>query len=193
MRILASALLIVALAAGGAQADSVFGVAWTPSVPTGHTNEFASGLSLRGANLEMRSFITPTLAWGGSVGWDVFNEEFSGTQTVGDATVTGNAWNYINAVPIHLGAFVYSSESRRDRRFYFGLHAGTTWIERRQEFTMLQRTDQNFHLSVAPEVGVELPWNAFLGYLGVRFHHAFPVGDVEAQDWFEFKIGFGLK
>jgi hypothetical protein len=192
MRILLGTLLIVVLAAGTVQAENVFGVAWTPVLPTGNTDGFASGLSLRGASLEMRSFLNPTVAWGGSVGWDVFNEEFSGTETLDEVTVTGKAWNYINAVPVHLGIFKYTSESRRDRRVYFGLHAGATWIERRTDFSILSRTEQRWHFSVAPEVGVQMPWNTFLGYLGVRFHHAFPSGDVEAQDWFEFKIGFGL-
>ncbi len=192
MRTFLALILLLAVGAGAAQADSVFGVAWAPSVPTGDTNAFAPGLSLRGVSLEMRSFINPTVAWGGSIGWNVFNESLSGTESFGDVTVTGKAWRYINAVPIHLGIFKYSNASRRDSRFFFGLNAGTNWIERRTDFSLIQQTEQNFHLALAPEVGVQMPWNAFLGYMAVRFHHAFKAGEVDAQNWFEFKIGFGL-
>ncbi len=185
-------LMLVAGFAGTAMAENTFGVAWNIGLPTGNTNEFTPGLSLRGVTFEGRTFVRPDVAWGGSIGWNVFNEETSGSQVFNNVTYTGKRWDYINAVPIHLAAFKYFGTNRREPRWYMGMSAGTTFIETRTEVSLYAIQEQNWHLALAPEVGVQLPWSSFIGYVSLRFHHAFEAGDVVAQDWFELKLGFGL-
>ncbi len=186
------ALVLLLVVAPSAQAESTFGIAWNPGIPTGDTADFAGGFSFRGATAEWRNFTRSDFTLGASVGWNVFNDSFSGTATEGNITATGNQWTTVNAVPIMVNAYKYLSTDRRSTRFYFGLGAGVDWIELTKEFGYYQFKDSNWHLALAPEIGVQLPWDSFVGYVGVRYQYAFEAGDSPAQSWFDFKIGFGL-
>jgi hypothetical protein len=186
-------LVLLSLAAAPlAHAQSTFGAAWSLGIPTGDTSDFASGFSARGVSLDWRNFRNRDTAIGASIGWNVFNEEFSGTRDFGNVAVTGKSWNYVNAIPIYVNAFKYFGEDRRARRFFAGLNAGTIWLERHTEFGLSVLQEQNWHLAVAPEVGVQLPWSSFLGYLAVRYNVGFSAGDVDTQSWIDIRLGFGL-
>ena len=186
-------LLLMLLPTAEVRADnSTFGIAWGIGVPTGDTNDYISEVSFRGMSVEWRNFYMRDAAYGINVGWNVFNETNDGTMIFTDGAVTGKHWRYVNAIPIYGSWFKYFSTDQRSSRFYAGINAGTAWIERRTEMGLYQVTNDNWHLAIAPEVGWSLPWDSFLGYVGVRYHYAFEAGDSEAQQWIEFKIGFGL-
>lgn len=186
-------LLLILLPAGTVRADNnAFGIAWGISVPTGDTNDFVSKISFRGASAEWRNFYMRDAAYGLNVGWNVFNETDDSTVYFENAAVTGKRWNYVNAVPCYGSWFKYFSDDRRSSRFFAGLNAGGAWIERRTDVGLVSIKEDNWHFAVAPEVGWQLPWDSFLGYVSARYHYAFKAGDVEAQQWLEFKIGFGL-
>jgi len=166
--------------------------AWGISVPTGATKDFTSGVSFRGMSVEWRNFYMRDAAYGINVGWNVFNETDDSTVFFDNAAITGKRWHYINAIPIYGAWYKYFSDDKRSSRFYAGINAGTAWIEQRTEMSLYQLTEDNWHFAVAPEVGMNLPWDSFLGYVAARYHYAFKTGDMEAQQWIEFKIGFGL-
>jgi hypothetical protein len=184
--------LLVALAAPAAQAQSEFGVAWSLGLPMGDTKDFAPGFSARGVAMDWRTYRTRDFAFGGSIGWNVFNESDSGTFTNGVVSITGKRYRTVNAVPIMAGAYRYFGAARNAPRWYVGLNGGTIWTERRALLGIYGFEESNWHLAMAPEVGVKLPWDAFLGYVALRYNVAFAAGDVDAQQWFELKLGFGL-
>ena len=193
MKSIILALVLLATLATGALAESSFGMSWNPSVPVGNTADFAGGFAWRGASLEWRNFVRSDWAVGADIGWNVMTDSFEGTVTEGDLTVTGKKWNYINALPIHLTAFKYFSSDRRERRLYAGLGVGANWMEYRQDFGFYAFEETQWHFTLAPEVGFLMPWNSWVGYLGVRYQHAFASGNIDNdQGWFDFKIGFGL-
>jgi hypothetical protein len=186
-------LLLILMPVSAVRAgNSTFGIAWGISVPTGDTNDFISKVSFRGMSVEWRNFYMRDAAYGINVGWNVFNQTDDETMYFTNGAVTGKRWHYVNAIPIYGSWFKYFSDDRRSSRFYAGINAGTAWIERRTEMGMYQLTEDNWHFAVAPEVGWNLPWDSFLGYVGARYNYAFKAGDMEAQQWIEFKIGFGL-
>ena len=186
-------LLLILLPGGAAQADNnTFGIAWGISVPFADTKDYTSKVSFRGLSAEWRNFYTRDMAYGINVGWNVFNEEDDSTVYVDNAAFTGKRWNYINAVPIYASWFKYFSHDKRSKRVFAGLNAGTLYMERRTEVGFIGIDEDTWHFALAPEVGFQLPWDAFLGYISARYHYAFKGGDVEAQQYLEFKIGFGL-
>ncbi len=186
-------LLLILLPATDVRADnSTFGIAWGISIPTGATKDFTSDVSFRGMSVEWRNFYMRDSAYGINVGWNVFNESDDSTVFFDNGAITGKRWSYINAIPIYGAWYKYFSDDKRSSRFYAGINAGTAWIEQRTEMSLYQLTQDNWHLAIAPEVGMNMPWDSFLGYVAVRYHYAFEAGDVKAQQWIEFKIGFGL-
>jgi len=186
-------LLLILLSSGSALADNnAFGIAWGISVPTGDTHDFIPRMSFRGASAEWRNFYMRDSAYGFNVGWNVFNQSNDGTVYYENAAVTGKRWNYVNAVPVYASWFKYFNDDRRTSRLFVGMNAGGAWIERRTDVGLVSIKEDNWHFAVAPEIGWQLPWDSFLGYVSARYHYAFKAGNMEAQQWLEFKIGFGL-
>lgn len=183
---------LLAAAAPAAADNNAFGIAWSLGLPVGNTHEYAPGLSGRGVSMEWRYFRDRTTAFGASAGWNVFNDKDSGTFTSGNLAVTANRWRYVNAVPVYLNAYKYFSEDRRGPRWFAGLNAGTMWVEQRTEIGLYAFQQQNWHLAVAPEVGIQLPWDSFLGYVALRYNVGFRAGDMDTQSWFDLRLGFGL-
>ncbi len=190
--VLLSLVLIMATAGSASAGKNTFGGSWNVSLPTGDTNDFASGLSFRGASMEWRTFRTRDTALGINASWDVFNETFDGTITEANFAFTGKAWRYVNAVPVYASWHRYFSRHQSGKRVFVGMNAGTAYIERRTEVGIYQSNEENWHLALAPEVGMQMPWDSFLGWVSVRYNYAFSAGDVDAQQWFEFRIGFGM-
>lgn len=183
--------LLGTAAPSSAENDS-FGLAWGVSLPLGDTGDYISNVSFRGASMQWRHYYQRDASYGLNIGWNVFNKSSFTTLDTGDLTVTGNLWQYINAVPIYADWCAYFATDRRDFRPYVGINAGTAWIERRTEMGLAQIEEENWHLAVAPEIGVNSPYNWFLGYVALRYHYAFAAGDAEAQQWLEMKIGFSF-
>ena len=95
-------------------------------------------------------------------------------------------------MPIYVSGFHYFGEDRRSQRWYAGLNGGTVYLERTVEIGSYLFEDKTWHLAVAPEIGVQLPWDAFLGYLALRYNVAFEGDGVPTQSWFDLRLGFGL-
>ncbi len=170
---------------------STYGLTWNVSLPTGETNDFVSGVHFRGFSLEWLNYQSRDTAFGINAGWNVFNESFHGTISGDNFAVTGSSWRYVNAVPIYASYHKYMGVDRRDKRAYLGLNGGMSYIETRTQVAIWELVEDNWHLAIAPEIGVQLPWNAFLGTLALRYNYAFSAGDSEAHQWLELRIGFG--
>lgn len=189
--LLVALFALLALPASAQHGNSSFGLAWSLSMPTGDMKDFCDDFSLRGFNLEYRRFQSTDLAFGINAGFNVFNEEQDDTFIGENFAVTGNRWTYINTVPIYASVFKFKG-NKRDGRFFFGGNAGVAWLEQRHTLGLYETKEDNWHLAVAPEVGYNFPWNAFLGYASLRYNYLFEAGDVPSQGWIELKLGFGL-
>jgi len=185
-------VLMLANAGSAVAGKNVFGVAWNVSLPVGDSSDFTSGLQFRGASLSWQSFYTRDMAYGLNASWNVFTEHNEGTFVGDDFAVTGKAWRYQNVVPLYASWHKYMGNDRRGKRTFFGINAGTVYLERRLEVGILQIDNDNWHLALAPEIGLQLPWDSFLGWVAVRYNYAFSAGDLDAQQWFEFRFGFGM-
>ncbi len=194
LHLLTVALLFICVAnAGPASAgQSKFGMTWNVTAPTGDTHDFVSGVHFRGGSLEWYNFRSRNVAFGLNAGWNVFNDNFDGTADNGTFAVTGKSWRYVNAIPIYASWRQYQSIDRRGKRMFFGLNAGTAHIERRVEMGLFQANEENWHLAVAPEVGLQLPWDSFVGSITLRYNYALSAGDANAQQWIEWRVGFGM-
>jgi len=192
-RILLLCFIVMLANAGTANAGkNVFSVAWNVTLPVGDSSDFTSGLQFRGASIAWQSFYTRDMAFGINTSWNVFTESNEGTLVGDNFAVTGKSWRYQNLVPIYASWHKYMGNDRRGKRTFFGINAGTVYLERRLEAGIIQIEDDNWHLAVAPEVGMQLPWDSFLGWVSVRYNYALSAGELGAQQWFEFRLGFGM-
>ena len=191
MRVLAAVILVFALSADAqAQGPFFFGFTYNVSVPTNNTSDFSgSGASFRGVTMEGRKLVNANVSVGFEAGWQVFNEETSGTIGFGNADVTGDQFRYTNSFPLLVNAHYYLGQ-RGGVRPYLGAGVGTYIIERRLEIGLVAFQETNWHFGVAPEVGVAFPlgWRA-AGLINVRWNYAAASGGAPYQSYWTFGAG----
>ena len=187
--LLASSLTTSVAVAG----DNSFGVSWSSAIGTGNTSDFISAFQFRGLGIEYRKRVNSNVLWGLNTGYNVFAETGNETRYLDHAQLTGEWGKYINTIPIYLAAYYeFGPYNARSGRLYTAINAGTAYLEHRASLGLYALDEDNWHLAVAPEIGYKLPWDSFIGHLSVRYNYLFQSGAVEAQSWFEFRVGFGL-
>ena len=183
-------LLLLTLAPPAGAGQREFGVSWNIAMPLGDTADFTKNLSLRGITVDYHAFRSHTTSWGLNVGWTVFTENPDDT-LVGDGyAITGQRWNYINAVPIYVSGFHYWGQ-KRQTSYFAGANLGAVWAEYRTTVGLYNFQDQAWHFAVAPEIGMRLPMSSFLGFISLRYHLLMKSGEIDTQSWLELRIGFG--
>ncbi|MFT5316440.1 MAG: hypothetical protein ACI9UK_002286 [Candidatus Krumholzibacteriia bacterium] len=190
--ILLSLVVVLANVGTATAGKNSFGLAWNVSAPVGDTSDFTPGLHFRGASFYWQSFYTRDMAIGINASWNVFNDNNQGTFVGDDFAATGQSWRYQNLVPIYASWHKYWGNDRRGKRTFAGINAGTVYLERRLEYGIVQIDEDNWHMALAPELGMQMPWDSFLGWVSVRYNYAFSAGEADAQQWFEFRVGFGM-
>ena len=96
-------ILLVTLGSlsASAQEDNYFSVQYAMGLGTGDMGDFNSSYSFRGAMLEWRKFVSPTIGVGIDVGWNTFYKKVpNDTYVRGNASLTGKQYRYQNAFPM---------------------------------------------------------------------------------------------
>ena len=196
IRVFAIAVLLTGVGSAKAEAQQgnwFWGLQYMVSTPVSGAKDFVGGsLSFRNFAIEGRYVAQQNLSFGLYFGWNVFNQEtdetinnFAGT----GVDVTGFQHRYINAFPI-LATVHYYFGRPRGIRAYAGTGVGTYYIENRLDIGRSSIYVDNWHLGLAPEVGVIIPvdWNV-RAYLNAKYNWAIKAGGVEVQ-YFTFGVGF---
>jgi outer membrane protein W len=196
IRVFAIALLL--FGAGSAKAEAqqgkwFWGLQYMVGTGVSDTRDFVGGgVSFRNFGIEGRYVSSPKLSFGLYFAWNVFNQEtdsvitnFAGT----GADVSGFQHRYVNAFPI-LATVHYYFGKPRGIRPYVGTGLGTYYVENRLDIGRSSIYADNWHLGLAPELGVIIPvdWNV-RAYLNAKYNWAIKSGGVEVQ-YFTFGLGF---
>ncbi|UCF40635.1 MAG: outer membrane beta-barrel protein [Gemmatimonadota bacterium] len=196
MRVFAIALLLAGVGSAKAQAQEgnwFWGLQYMVTTGMSDTKEFVSGgISFRNFAIEGRYATSRNLTLGMYFAWNVFNHETDSTITNFGGTgadVSGFQHRYVNAFPILATAHYYFGRPGGVRA-YAGGGVGTYYIENRLDIGRSALVSDNWHLGLAPEVGVIIPvdWNV-RAYLNVKYNWALKAGGVE-HTFFGFGLGF---
>lgn len=189
MRIL-SLLTIAVAAAGSLAAQSIGRITYTTAAAVGDTKDYINSFSWRGITFEPGKFVRDNVSVGLSLGWTVFNEVTDEAVQLGDAAAAqGTQYRYLNAFPVMAQLQVHR-ENPRGGSVYLGINAGTYFIERRTDVSVVSLIDDNWHLGIAPQFGVMFPMGYGRGHgvIDVKYNHAFAAND-QTYDWWTFSIG----
>ena len=192
---LRSTLLAVALGvfltAAPSEAQTRWWSGFTYQVSMGQqdTELFSDNPSWRNFGLDFRALVQPRVSVGLYTGWHTFDRRVDGTLSLGGVDVSGLQRRYANVFPLLATGHYYLGSGRT--RPFLGLGVGTYWIENKVEVGLSSITDSNWHLGLAPELGVILPIGRGPStYLSVRYNHAFESGDFQHAFW-TFGVGIG--
>jgi hypothetical protein len=195
-RFLVATVLLAALLAAvpAARAQWFRGLAYEPAVPTGDLRDFSDdSFSWRGMGLDGRRWMRDDISVGVSVSWNVFHSRFDDqvfSQPGQD--VYGTQLRDVNIVPIYVNAHYYTGQPH-GWRWFLGLNLGTMYADYRLDMGLYNYREENWHLALAPEVGLKFPYTMLLGYVSLRWNNGFAAGDVDEISYFAIRVGVGLR
>ncbi|MCX6140099.1 MAG: hypothetical protein NTX15_04595 [Candidatus Kapabacteria bacterium] len=178
-------LLIAAmlmLTTSGVWSQQYFGsVYWSVATPTGQFRSFVNETSVAGFGLDVQWWASDHVSAGLVLGYNVWSDVYRGvTQQykINDlqGAVNGTQVHTVNSFTLMAGGR-YLFGGSRDVRPFFGLAAGAVTSAQALEVSLVRFTETNWHLGVAPSVGLLIPmsFNSMLD-LSARFSYGFPSG-----------------
>jgi outer membrane protein W len=188
-------LIILMTVIGGASAfaqQNHFSFQYSMGLGTGDLGDFTNKYSFRGAQIEWRRYIDPTIAVGIDVGWNTFFEASpTETYTVGTASLTGKQYRYQNSFPMMAAGNYYFNPDQKLKPFV-GLGLGTIYSVRDTQMYVYSVEQDAWHFGMAPQAGIlyELGFATSL-YLGLKYNVGFASGDFDAvQSYLAINVGF---
>ena len=189
--VVAALFLTLVFSAEGRAQQWFWGMEYMVASPSSDTKDFANDFSWRNFGIEGRNLLKDNVSVGLYFGWNVFAEKTDTLITAFQGfDVSGVQYRYINAFPIMATAHYYFGR-RRGIRPYVGGGLGTYHSKYRLEIGTVAFESNQWHLGVAPEVGVIIPvnWNARV-MLNARYNYGLKSNDVTLTYW-TFGIGIG--
>jgi hypothetical protein len=185
-----SSIALALLAAGQLAGQSIVRLTYTTAAPSGTTKDYISEFSWLGITVDPGKFVRDNVSIGLSFGWTVMDEKTEEPVQLGDAVgAQGTQFRYLNVFPV-MGQLQLHRMNPRGGSLYLGINAGTYFIERRTDFSVVSAVTDNWHFGLAPQAGVVFPlgYGRGHGVVDVRYNHAFEAGG-DQYDWWTFSIG----
>ena len=166
------------------------GLTYSMSVPLSTTEDYISAGSYRGFNYEGYRELTPKLAVGWLVGWNIFHIELRNETYVNDnLTVTGNQFRYQNMFPILVrGMYLFGTPA--GIRPFIGTGLGVIYNIRRTDIGLYSLETDAWHFSVSPELGIMIPVRESLITTSIRYNLGVKARDLGPQSYISFNLGF---
>ena len=192
-RVMAFALLIVALIAGPASAQTWTAFTYQPAQPLGNTQDFAGNFGWRGIGLDFKKQVKDKVALGLSLGWQVFDEQTDQVVSAFGVDISGNQFRYINSFPI-LANVSYFLGQPGGVRPYLSANVGGYVMEHRLDIGLYTVHETNFHFGFGPEAGISIPVRPDLSWVVLgRYNYALSAGSVDDQSYVSFGIGLAWR
>jgi Outer membrane protein beta-barrel domain len=159
---------------------------------TGDLGEFIGKTSFRGAALDYRKMVQPSVGVGFSLGWNVFYQEKSyATYTDGNQSLSGKQYRYSNNIPMLVGADYYMNPGEKVSPFV-GLGTGVMYTRRNTDMNLYTLEQEAWNFSLQPQIGVQLN-NSISSAMTImlKYYYGFKAGDLdENQSYLSLNVGF---
>ncbi len=172
-------------------AQGIFSMQYNMGFGVGDQGSYISSPSFRGMTfIDARWYLGDNVTLGGSISWNVFYENETGTFDRDNTTVSGEQFRTINAFPLLLSSFYYWGDDG-EITFYAGGGMGGYSIEKKTSMGLWAVVDDNWHFGIAPEVGVLFPMSGNASFLlSARYNHAFKTSGSIDYQYFGVNVGF---
>jgi len=170
-------------------------LSWNMALPVGKSSNYnyINSFSVRGTELEFGKYINSHLSVGASIGWNVFYDNLGfGTYNYNGMTVTGDAFNYVNSVPMMVKANYYFRDiSNTGFVPYLSLGVGTTFQKHVVDISYLQFTNKGWMATIAPEVGgIYNITSVSAVSFAVRYSESFKTNKIDALEFVGFNFSY---
>ncbi len=179
-----------------AVAQSMGGVSYSWSLPTGDLENFIDNDSWVGFALEGRKFVKPGMSVGLYFGWNEFYENTDEPIILGTTIITGDQYRDLNSFQMMGNAHVYTGKYGSGRLFV-GINAGAYYMRQLVDVGVFTFETDNWHFGVAPEIGYMFPGGGRHTNFMIRamLHYPFASGDYlggQSRTFQYLSIGIGV-
>jgi outer membrane protein W len=196
-KILTLALLFISI---NLSAQGFLGaISYSTALGMGNTGDYIDNFSYKGFQFEGRSFTNRNWTFGGTFGWNVFDQKITDMIHIeeGDkvSDIDGTQVRYINSFPMMVNGHYYFLKRRSPVRPFLGLNVGVYYITQRFELGVFQIERDNWHFGFAPEAGVLIPIGNMAIMANAKYNYAFSAGQSvtgstdNTQAYMSFNIG----
>ncbi|MDD5508333.1 MAG: hypothetical protein PHD25_08415 [Bacteroidales bacterium] len=190
-----SLLALSLLFAGFVSGQSYFLITYDMAVPLGNTKDFIPKFNARGFGVEAGGRFTDHVSAGVGFAWNGFYQELDydvyGPEDglPDELTMWTQAWKYITVYPFY-GSFKYYFYSRSGMELYAGAILGTSLISQVTDYGVYSRVSKNWHLTLAPEAGINYWLSKNIGItFNSRFMWSPAAGETDTQTYLGFNMG----
>ncbi len=159
---------------------------------SGDLGDFISKASFRGATLDYRKMVQPSMGVGFSLGWNVFYEEKPyETYYSGNAALSGKQYRYSNNVPMLISGDYYLNPGEKISTI-LGLGTGVMYTRRNTDMNLYTLEQEAWNFTLQPEIGIQLNNSITSGTtIMLKYYYGFAAGELEeAQSYFALSVGF---
>ncbi len=182
------AIPIALLLSNAAQAQaSYWGISYGMATPVSDTKDFTEGTSWRNWGVDVLAVVRPNTSVGVSLGWNVFHDVTTEVSSLEQVDIQGTQFRYINSFPMMVTLREYRGRPG-DIRPFFGLGVGTQLVKQRVDVGQFRISDNTWHVALAPEVGVVLPFGDAKWFINGKYNYAARASD-RKHSYFGFNIG----
>lgn len=176
-------------------AQNIWSLQYSFAAPHSDTKEFTDNISGRGFGLEIKSFATNNITFGGFIAWNVFTDDVAdGEISYSNTAVFGHQYRYINTMPLMATAAYYPSNGRgKTINPYASIGVGTIFQEKLMDIGTKSLYQDGWMFGLAPEVGVsiKLP-GGFDLIANYKYMYGFETTSVAQLSYSNLNIGFGV-
>jgi hypothetical protein len=171
--------------------QQIFGLTYDLSFPTHDTYRHVQNVSMAGFGLDARQMLSEQTSFGVSFHWNAFKDNRLEQVDNGKGSFISIDDRSLESFPLLMSTHFYFFSEADMIRPYIGTNVGTYYIIRRQNIDGVRRVDKNWHLGIAPDIGVMIEFiqDIYL-MLTVRYNYAFEAGALPAQSYWGIVFGF---
>lgn len=153
---------------GFSQIKYSFAFEYSTAFNLGDASNFIDKPSWGGFSTSFKAITNKKITYGGEIGWNIFNTDFTGTTTFENGAVTGYQGRYYNYVPILVNVGYAFQNSRKSKITpYIQANVGAFYIDQQLQVGVATLENTGWNFGFGPELG--LIYNAG-NNLGITFN-----------------------
>jgi hypothetical protein len=192
LRYITAFLFFLAASAAFGQ-KKLIGYTYSVSIPMGSIKDYISSASFRGVNFEGLIKLNDKLSAGWLAGWNVFAEEHPDEIYVKDnLTIAGTQYRYKNMFPV-LARVACNMGKTEGVRPYAAGGIGLTYEIMRTDVGLYSFKYDGWHLSLAPEMGINIPVKEGAVTCSARYIYGFKTQDLKSISYITINLGYLFK
>lgn len=162
------------------------------TIPLAAASDFIGDISVQGFSIDVRYFAFGNIGIGASVAFDSLSTKETGSVKWGNSTINGIHRRDLSYTPILLKGY-YAWREKEKFIPYVALGAGAARTARRINAGYFALSDDTWHFTMSPEVGLHIPVGPTVLIANGRLGYLVGGGGQDAQMFGNVSVGISIQ